>query len=228
MLTQYHLEITRKALGSQFGPQALETIIRANVHQDDLKYLLGGYPHHHFDDNAFERTYAYLDEQRKLILDTLAQTNTTPAWEAYGRITHAVQDFYAHTNYVQLWLEQNAGETAPDPAGIAPLTAEILASPRLISGRVNIFLELLNLIPIIGMILRPLFPPDIHARMNLDQPSSGPLFHYAFVAAQKRTRAEFETLSAHILDALNPEALVQFTGLEFQPEKAERPPSSAL
>jgi hypothetical protein len=91
-----------------------------------------------------------------------------------------------------------------------PLNSNIISSPRLISGRVNLILDILNILPLIGRLLRPLFPPDIHARMNLDQPSSGPLFPYAIVAARKRTEKEFEMLAKQIRNVYGAHALKVF------------------
>ncbi|HLF87472.1 MAG TPA: hypothetical protein VI451_00870 [Anaerolineales bacterium] len=211
MLARFHREITQAALKNQFSPGALETIIQANLHQDDLKYLFCGYPHHHFDDSAFERAYAYLDEQRQIILETLTHSpESIPAWEAFGRITHALQDFYAHSNYIHLWLEPHTGDKAPNPAEVEPLLPDILASPRLITARSLLSLEILGRIPFLGKMLIPLFPPDTHIRMNLDQPASGPLFPYVLVAARKRTEKEFEALSQQIQVKHGSQALQKF------------------
>jgi len=216
MLSLYHHQITTDALGKQFSPTALAAIIQANLHQDDWQYLLGGYPHHHFDDSEFERTYAYLDQQRQIILETLIlDTLPTPAWEAFGKITHALQDFYAHSNYIHLWLDQNApdhdnGETSPAPAELDPLIPDLLASPHLFSARSILLPEILGRLPLLGRLLTPLFPPDSHIRMNLDQPSTGPLFPYAVIAARKRTEKEFESLSQHIRTLHSHQALQKF------------------
>lgn len=209
----YHRELTTDALGAHISPEALETIIQANLHQDDLKYLLGAYPHYHFDDNEFDRAYAYLEEQRQLILEILAQRRPVSlAWEAFGRIAHTIQDFYAHTNYVRLWLEPYTPTTWPDPETIDPLIPDMVAHPRLISGRVFLLLEILGIIPYLGPWLHPLFPEDTHIRMNLDQPKTGPLFPYAMVAARKRTEVEFHTLSQLINTQLGLAALKIFQG----------------
>jgi hypothetical protein len=176
-----------------------------------LKYLLGGYPHYHFDNNEFKRTYAYINEQSQIVLNTLARDgDPTPAWEAFGKITHTLQDFYAHSNYVQLWLEKR--EPCPTPHEIEPLIPHLITHPRLFTARSILLLEFLGMIPLLGKILTPFFPPDTHIRMNLDQPASGPLFSYAFVAARKRTEKEFEMLSQHIHTLYGPQAFQKFIG----------------
>lgn len=208
----YHRQITTEALQAHVQPAALEIIIQANLHQDDLKYLLGKYPHFHFDDNLFARTYAYLDEQRQLVQNTFAHgLPPREAWEAFGRITHTLQDFYAHSNYVRLWLHPSPRVTWPDPETIDPLQPELLQHPQLMTGRVVMFIEILNLIPGLGRLLTPFYPADTHARMNLDHPQTGPLFPYAMVAARKRTEAEFETLK-QLLSKQDPLALPLFIG----------------
>jgi hypothetical protein len=209
----YHRQLTTEALGQHFHPEALEILIQANFHQDDLKYLLGAYPHIHFDDNAFARAYAYLAEERQVIFETLTQPRPMrAAWEAFGRLTHTLQDFYAHSNYVQLWREQYAPTSWPDPETIEPLIPELVNHPRLITGRVFLVLEILGMIPIFGKWLLPLFPPDTHIRMNLDHPQTGPLFPYAMVAARKRTAAEFATLSQQIIAEHGSQTLAMFLG----------------
>ena len=216
----YHRQITTEALDKLLSTRAVETIIQANLHQDDLKYLLGGYPHHHFDNSEFDRTDAYLNEQRAYLLEVIARGERTSAWEAFGRITHTLQDFYAHSNYVRLWLEKNEEHGAAPPARhltpeeIEAQLPELLTSPRLFTARVVLFLEILNMIPFIGPRLRPYFPPDVHARINLDNPSTGPLFPFAMAAARKRTEEEFKTLAQIIQTRYGARVLQNFTDLK--------------
>ena len=102
MLKPYHIEICRRALDSTFSPEALNIIIAANLAQDGLRGLVG-HPEYHFDDNAFEAGCAYMESQRQIILDAINMSSEIKiAWEAFGKLTHAAQDFYAHSNYVSL------------------------------------------------------------------------------------------------------------------------------
>ncbi|GAB4579136.1 MAG: hypothetical protein Fur0022_18740 [Anaerolineales bacterium] len=200
MIAQIHRQLTSEALGKHLPAPILARVIQANLQQDAFLYLLGAHPHFHFDDNAFAQTYAYLNALRQTLEQTLAQAQPQRAWEAFGKITHTLQDFYAHSNYVQLWLAQYPPGAWPAPDEIDPLIPELLSHPQLITGRVILPLEILGMIPRLGKLLKPLFPPDTHVRMNLDHPKTGPLFPYAFAAARKRTMAEFETLTrAHPL-----------------------------
>lgn len=60
--------------------------------------------------------------------------------------------------------------------------------------------------------LHPLLPADTHIRMNLDQPKSGPLFPYAYVAARKRTEEAFKTLTEQITLRYGGQILPKFIG----------------
>ncbi|NUM46582.1 MAG: hypothetical protein HUU38_17905 [Anaerolineales bacterium] len=206
----YHRQITASALHKHLPASILEIVIQANLHQDDLKYLLGAYPHYHFDDNAFARTSAYLEEQRQLIFDTLSQGRPHPAWVAFGKITHTLQDFYAHSTYVSLWRARFPQDAWPDPETIEPLLPELMTHPRLMTGRVILLFEILGLLPLLGRFLHPLFPADTHIRMNLDHPKTGPLFPYAIIAARKRTEVEFQDLTQQIRVRLTPLILQKF------------------
>ncbi|MDQ3005534.1 MAG: hypothetical protein M3R47_09155, partial [Chloroflexota bacterium] len=105
MLTQYHIEIISAALADCFSPRALSAISKANVYQDRLSGQFG-HDEFHFDNNAFDKSYAYIEEQRSLTLSSLQKKEAPSAWSAFGRLTHSAQDFYAHSNYITLWLSR--------------------------------------------------------------------------------------------------------------------------
>ena len=96
MMTQYHTEIMLASLGSCFSPRALAAIIQANINQDRLSGQIG-HNEFHFDNNAFDKSYAYMEEQRVLTISSLNKKDTLAAWSAFGRMTHTAQDFYSHT-----------------------------------------------------------------------------------------------------------------------------------
>jgi len=191
MLKPIHAQITRQALAETVGPRALEGIVAANLGQDALSGQLG-HDEFHFDNNAFERSRAYLAQQRGLIRPALESGDGPSSWRAFGRLTHAAQDFYAHSNYVDLWLSCQAKGMAPSPGEIDPLDPDLLDSPALRSGKLYYPLEALSFVPGVKKLVIPLLPRDSHAWMNLDSSASGPLFEYAYQAALKRTRQEFE------------------------------------
>lgn len=203
MKTIYHLEITQKALDGWFAPHALETIMDANVGQDALRYQVG-HDHFHYDSNAFAAGDAYVDSQHEQTLAALAAGQADAARQAFGRLTHTVQDFYAHSNYVELWQSANR---SMDPQAIDPLDERIRQHPDLHSGRLYYPLEVLSFIPALAPAVLPHLPLDSHAHMNKDAPSR-PYFDLAFHAAIQRTRLEFERLLAH----LTPEQVRLFTG----------------
>jgi hypothetical protein len=196
MLIQFHEVITSKALGEHFSLQALGAIIAANLKQDHLPGQFG-HDEFHFDNNAFEKGYAYLAEQRALIYAALESGDVPSAWAAFGRLTHTAQDYYAHSNYVDMWLA-TFDEIPPPPAEIDPLVDELLKSPELHSGNLYYPLEVLAFVPLLKRVVIPLLPKDSHAHMNLDSPERGKRFAYAFEAAVKRTVVELETTVAHL------------------------------
>jgi len=190
MLESFHVEMMHLTLGDVFSQRALEKIIKANLDQDRLRGQIG-HDEYHFDNNAFEKSYAYLEEQRALITSSLMANDAPSAWAAFGRLTHTAQDFYAHSNYIALWLASQPDGAIPAPSEVDPMHPDLINSHALRSGKVY-FLELLTLILPLKPLVMPFLPRDAHAWMNLDSPEQGPNFKYAFQAAVKRTKIEFE------------------------------------
>ncbi len=208
MLIQYHISITRKALEEKFNQQALEAILKANVKQDDLITGQIGHDEYHYDNNAIAKADAYLAEQRELTFAALQENDLPAAWIAFGRLIHTSQDFYAHSNYVDLWLSQFDGQTPPPPSEIAPVMKNLLQSSELRSGKLYYPLEILAFIPILKRFVIPRLPADSHAHMHLDSSARGIRFDYAFEAAVKRTRHEFNLIASN----LPTDELVMFCG----------------
>jgi hypothetical protein len=207
MLIQYHKSITKKALAKRFSPRALEAILAANIKQDDLLTGQIGHDEYHYDNNAISQSDSYLEKQRALTLSALQNDELPAAWAAFGRLIHTAQDFYAHSNYVDLWLARfnDDGQTPPPPSEIAPLMDELVHSPDLHSGVLYYPLEVLSFVPVVKRFVIPLLPKDSHAHMHIDSPARGERFAYAFEAAVKRTRYEFDKTVASLspgLDAL--------------------------
>src|SRR6187200_1682220 len=117
MLPKYHAEITQQALMNLFNNAAIEKIIAANLYQDRITAQIG-HDEFHFDNNAFEKSYAYIEEQRAITISSLRSNDVISAWAAFGRLTHTAQDFYAHSNYIDLWLSRQ-------PDGARPTTADV-------------------------------------------------------------------------------------------------------
>jgi len=193
MLRPIHADIIRRALSGNFSPRALEIIIKANMKQDVLSGQLG-HDEYHFDNNAFDRSKAYIEEQRLVILSALERVEAKPAWEAFGRLTHTAQDFYAHTNYIDLWLSCQESGMMPSPNELDPLDPDLIDSPALRSGKLYYPFEALSFIPALKKFVVQFLPRDSHAWMNLDSAERGPLFEYAFQAAVRRTQYEFDLI----------------------------------
>ncbi len=197
MLTQYHIEIMLASLGGRFSPRAMSVIIQANVGQDRLAGQVG-HDEFHFDNNAFEKTYAYIEEQRALVVSSLRSGDANSAWQAFGRFLHSAQDFYAHSNYITLWVDRfdpstGSGQAAlPPPPEVDPLDPSLIHSPDLRSGKIYLPLDALYFIKRLRPLILRLIPRDSHAWMNLDTPEQGFKFDYAMHAAIKRTVIEFE------------------------------------
>jgi hypothetical protein len=191
MLKPVHARITRRALSDRFSARALSAILDANLRMDSLQNLIG-HDEYHFDNNAFTRSRAYMDGQRALIRPALERGETRAAWDAFGRFTHTAQDFYAHSNYVDLWLACQPNGMVPAASEIDPLDDALVENPSLRSGKLYFPLDALSFIPGIRRLVIPRMPRDSHAWMNLDSEARGAMFDYAFHAAVKRTRYELE------------------------------------
>ena len=213
MLIQYHKTITHKALDKRFSLGAMDVILAANLKQDNLLTGQIGHDEYHYDNNAIAESDCYIEEQRTLTLSALQNDDPLAAWVAFGRLVHTAQDFYAHSNYVDLWLSRftDNGRTPPPPAEIAPLMDELVCSPELHSGKLYYPWEIFAFIPLVKRFVIPLLPQDSHAHMHLDSPARGERFAYAFEAAVARTRYELDKTVAGL--SSRQEAL--FSSLEF-------------
>lgn len=115
-----------RALAEKASEKCSESLVSAQYRQDILRQFDATA---HFDNCAFEQGFAAIDQEFKDIDDILARKKD-PASEAVeamgrvGRVLHAVQDFYAHSNWVEL----------ADQAG-APFDSELVAPIWLEEGR---------------------------------------------------------------------------------------------
>jgi len=197
MLEAAHKAVMHRALDGVFSPQALRSVISANLWVDAPWNQLGRHELHS-DDNAFAAANGYIADQRALIRPALESGQRRAAWRAFGRLTHTAQDFYSHSNYVRLWLARYGNLPPINPERIEFADPEIMDSPSLRSGRPYLPWGALSFIPGLGGIVDRIMPEDSHARMHLDSEARGPAFQYAFQAAVKRTRHEYE-LAVHDL-----------------------------
>jgi hypothetical protein len=192
----YHQQVLQRAVGGRVSQRALENMTAANLDQDSLRGLLR--PEYHFDNSLFEQSLAYMDSMRA---KGAASERPAVAWDAFGRLSHAAQDFYSHSNYVALWLERFPPGQWPPAILIDGLDGQLLGHPRLFTGHIYLPLEALCLFPFLRRFVRTFLPRDAHAWVNLDSPETGPMFAYSLEAAVQRTTAEFERTLAAIGEA---------------------------
>ncbi len=202
MLRRIHAEMLRSAVALDFSPRALDEIIVSSVKQDAFWTGQIGHDEYHFDNNAFDKSWAFIEDQRALIGPALENGDVKTAWWAFGRLTHTAQDFYSHSNYVDLWLSFQPDGMRPAPSEIDPLDDVLIKSPTLRSGKIYYPLEALTFVPPLKRFVVPFLPRDSHAWMNLDSAERGPLFEYALQAAIKRTRYEFEVTTRNFSPGL--------------------------
>lgn len=208
MLVAVHVQMMHLALDGLVSPRALKRMIGANILVDAIWNQLGRHELH-FDDNAFDGAYEFLSQQRGRIRPALESGHPEAAWDAFGRLTHTAQDFYSHTNYVDLWTACQPDGLVPPASQIDPLDEMLVNSRALRSGKPYLPLGLLSFVPIVGKWFDPLMPADSHASMHLDSAARGPMFEYALHAAVKRTRIEYDTVSRSLPDEL----MLSFTDL---------------
>ncbi|MEA3335798.1 MAG: hypothetical protein U9R25_07790 [Chloroflexota bacterium] len=216
MNSEAHRKMTADGLADRFSPQDLETIVQANQNQDRLSNLIG-HPEIHFDDSAFEAGQRYIDLQRQEAADAVVRLkDRRAALQAFGRLLHGRQDFYAHSNWVMLWTDQHGGWENCSPEDIE-ICADPLNVPGLISGTGSPWHFIGVRIPLFGsLIRRHLIPADSHEIMNLDGPGQGPLFDFAVAAATKHTSVELEYLLRDLKIAGGQATVDFFSGGDFQ------------
>src|SRR5829696_225948 len=148
MLPKFHIEITRQALQELFSAAALDGIVAANIYQDRIAGQIG-HEEFHFDNNAFEKSYAYIEEQRVITISSLESDDVSSAWAAFGRLTHTAQDFYAHSNYIDLWLSCQPDGAMPTTWEVDPVDLDLLDIRALRSGRIYLPLEALSFVKLL-------------------------------------------------------------------------------
>ncbi len=217
MILSVHEQIVRSALGDILAPPALRAVIAANK-WSDLHQLAA---ERHFDNGP---TREQLCALRRRGLDTyLARTvagcrptqsrqltNRQGALRAYGLATHALADFYAHTNWVELAAER---EDEPAPAPLLEAACDPLDLPAgLQSGYFSLRHGLSGCPRCDGRPCPPAGYRFCHAQLNKDAPDRGhgaeratvgaPTYHeLAARLATSATRASWEALNSRLQTA---------------------------
>ncbi len=128
MIAFYHKKITCEALSSFFSERALHNIVKANLRQDSI---IGQLFHneYHFDNNKISEGITYIQQQKILVLDFLTSGSTKKSWHALGRLVHSAQDFYAHSNYISLWID-SLDKKIPQIEDLSTLDPKIIKNPN--------------------------------------------------------------------------------------------------
>jgi hypothetical protein len=215
MYPRYHALVTQEALQTHLAPGAVKEVVAANLGQDSLPSLFGTSPHHHFDDDKIAESIAYVESEHQTIVALATDLRGGRGQRAaFGRLCHTVQDFYSHSNYVQLWLEAHGG-LAVSPEDMDGLDEGLLNDPRLQTGHFIPLWSLMYYIPVLRHVARRIYlPANSHEAMNVDSPARGPQFAFVLVAARQRTQHEYAHAAQAILSAGGSEALRRFEHAE--------------
>ena len=125
MIGKYHSKITSSGLSEKLNQEALSYVTKGNLDSDkaprkSTKDYTDGYniDAQHSNNTTLAETSAFLQDSTKIVVDdfieALNSTNNKEelyqqAFYDFGRLTHSIQDFYSHTN----WINQTDGEIIP-------------------------------------------------------------------------------------------------------------------
>lgn len=129
-----HEEITNRALGGLAEGKYLEMIDAANT-QQDIDHLDN--PNAHFDDVSIPGSLAYIHQHWEAGIEAAGTGSNFEAVHRFGRLIHTVQDFYSHSNYIELHLARGLSPERIPPADWNRLPAGIKTgyfSPMEMSG----------------------------------------------------------------------------------------------
>lgn len=116
-----HALITTEALKGTICDGNLELIEKACSSQHAAGSAAAKDARRHFDDNNLTKSVAYLDREKKTMLNYAADADTNiddraHALYHFGLMLHTAQEFYSKSNYIELKLQQAASRgTVPDP-----------------------------------------------------------------------------------------------------------------
>lgn len=115
MIGKYHIAITNDALGNHFNNSALEYVTKGNLDSDKLRLnifgITDGYDLSapHFNKTSKEECKNFLDCAQEVVTDDFVQAAKSDEEEDYaqafydlGRMIHNIQDFYSHSNWINL------------------------------------------------------------------------------------------------------------------------------
>ncbi len=97
-----HRQITREGCSPTLDATQIDIVVNANLQEDDLQGLSSV----HFDNCAFSEGAAKIRENRASIRQHSDRLSPS-ALTAFGRLLHTVQDFYAHSNWIELFQDRS-------------------------------------------------------------------------------------------------------------------------
>ncbi|MCC6455575.1 MAG: cadherin-like domain-containing protein [Caldilineaceae bacterium] len=189
-----HVDITKKALGDvtahvnnkdlKFTEAATGEVETANRGTDALLFPGDPFwePTNHFDNEAFAASSARLvDLKNKIIEDLkLDPPNGAAARQKLGTALHTLQDFYAHSNWVETSDDINydlGSKTMSNPGGTAfcPNDINVIEAPGLTSGYFD--LTWLSAVEAIGGVITRNPVPPILTVLAVCTPPTGKCTH---------------------------------------------------
>ncbi len=105
-----HQQITYQALGGLVKESCLSKIVEANTQQDNGDAFKDG--RNHFDDNKICPSA----EQIEVHIVQIKSNNSDldEKIKHFGAVLHAIQDFYSHSNYAEIFSNIVKGKTSAD------------------------------------------------------------------------------------------------------------------
>ena len=106
-----HEEITSQAIVGETSAETFKIIDDAGSTQDRIGSGWFENPTHHFDDNEINGSLDYIDSQFVNAVHMAGDCDIKASYRDYalenmGHLFHTIQDFYAHSNYVELCLKK--------------------------------------------------------------------------------------------------------------------------
>lgn len=113
-----HAQITREALTGTLAEASLAAIVAANDSQDLPNGDGATEKRRHFDGGSMSASVGFINREKTRALNLASEADTdldsrSDALRHFGMMVHCVQDFYLHSNYVELQLEQQQNKSEP-------------------------------------------------------------------------------------------------------------------
>src|SRR6185295_18964362 len=100
-----HDSITDEALSQMGLLGTARAEVKGGNRSQDITPSTRNLPTHHFDNNELEQSLAYTKESQnklnKMLAGPYTEADAPKILEEFGQRMHALQDFYAHSNYVE-------------------------------------------------------------------------------------------------------------------------------